>query len=133
MLVMMLQGFMHIASKANTVVNAERTFGSIRRQLQIMGNHDNGHILLPIDLLEHGIKCHLGGCVDARSRLVQEQNLRAVHHGPSQKDPLLLPATKLPNLAMAQASQLKIQQCLFHSALFAMTIAMPQLARLQQP
>ena len=53
MLVMMLQSFVHVAPKANTVVDAQSTLGGIRRQLQIMGNHHNGHILLPIDLLEH--------------------------------------------------------------------------------
>ena len=51
MLVMMLQCLVHIAPKANAVVDAQCTFGCGRSQLQIVGNHHNGHILLAINTL----------------------------------------------------------------------------------
>ena len=82
MLVMMLQRLMHIAPKANAMVDAQRALSGRRGQLQIVGDHHNGHILLSIDALKHLIQSHLGGRVNARSRLIQKQNFWLMHHRP---------------------------------------------------
>ena len=115
---MMLQRCVDFAAETDAVVDTESAFGSICSKLQIMGNHNNSHALLTVDILQFSVERNFGSCINACSRFIQKQDFRLVYHGAGKKYPLLLATAKLANLTMTQFFQLEIVQRLFYSTSF---------------
>ena len=75
-----------------------------RDRLQIVMDDDDG-FAGGAQLFEQGDDGALGGGVDALEGLVHEVDLRLLHEGPGQEDPLLLPARQLVRTVVHPVSE----------------------------
>ena len=71
-----------------------------RGQIVMHGNH---RLALGSKPVQHRNDCLFRGRIDPGKGLVQEIQIRLLRQGPRQKHALLLPARKLPDLAMGEA------------------------------
>lgn len=65
--------FLHIAPEADSVIQAQSVMRHFCRQFQIVGNHDDGHAQLPVDVFKHSVQFDFSVGVHSRCRFVQQQ------------------------------------------------------------
>ena len=60
--------------------------------VHIMGNHDEGHMMMLMHMLDHSKETNLRFNINTYRRLIQDEQLRVVNDGTSQESSLLLTA-----------------------------------------
>ena len=91
--------------------------GVPQRLRDVVGDHDDGDPLLPVEAVNDLVQLIRNGGVQPGEGLIHEQQAAGGTEGPCQQHPLLLPAGKLPVAAVRQV--LRAQQAQFGKGCFA--------------
>ena len=94
-----------------------------RNLLHVVGDEDRGWCVVILGELAQGVDQRLApGKVQARSRLVQQQQLRIGHQGPSDLHPLAFPLAQCAECAIRQSVDAQLREQLVGSLVIELVV-----------